>query len=237
MPSPPRPTAFRRIRLITMDLDDTLWPCAPTIRHAEQTLYQWLHERYPRITERHTMETMRERRMELTRRQPHLRHDLSALRVESLAHHAREAGYNEDLAHAALKVFLEARHAVRPYDDVAPVLRRLRQDHLLAALTNGNADVFRLELGELFHFAVSAADVGAGKPDPAMFRTACARAQVAVDEVLHVGDSPEHDIAGARAAGIRCVWLNRSGNSWPDGHEPPDTEIADLWALPALLNR
>jgi len=237
MPTSPRQTGYRRIRLITVDLDDTLWPCAPTIRHAEHTLYQWLSDHYPRITAHHTQETMRERRIELARQQPHLRHDLSALRVESLTHHAREADYPEGLAREALDVFLQARHAVQPYDDVTPVLRRLRQDYLLAALSNGNADVFRLEMGELFHFAVSAADVGIGKPDPAMFRAACRQAGVTTDEAVHVGDSPEHDIAGARAAGIRSVWVNRTGSPWPAGHAPPDTEITDLWALPALLAR
>ena len=73
MPKPPRHTGHRRVRLITIDLDDTLWPCAPTIHHAEQTLYEWLSDHYPRITEHHTQETMRERRIELARQQPHLR--------------------------------------------------------------------------------------------------------------------------------------------------------------------
>ena len=43
-----------RIRLISLDLDDTLWACPPVIRRAEQRVFDWLRRNYPLITARHS---------------------------------------------------------------------------------------------------------------------------------------------------------------------------------------
>jgi putative hydrolase of the HAD superfamily len=65
--------------------------------------------------------------------------------------------------------------------------------------------------------AVSSAEAGAAKPDPAIFELALRLAGVAASEALHVGDTAEEDVAGARAAGIRAVLLRRDrGDSLRD---------------------
>ncbi|GAG92930.1 unnamed protein product, partial [marine sediment metagenome] len=46
-------------------------------------------------------------------------------------------------------------------------------------------------------------------------------------EVLHIGDSPEHDVLGAANAGLRTVWLNRRGETWQHS-EKADFEAANL---------
>ena len=226
------------IRLITIDLDDTLWECEPVILRAEQAVYDWLAKYYPRITSRYTVTLMRERRIAMGGEDPRLRYDFSALRRASIAWHAREAGYpEEELVEAALEVFLAARNQVQLYDDVRPALGLLRRHYTLAALTNGNADLERIGLSDLFHFSLSPAAVGAAKPDPAMFLTACARAGVPHAAAAHVGDSPEQDMDGARAAGLRCIWMNRSGLNWTHDSVAPDAEISALHELGPLLAR
>ena len=55
-------------------------------------------------------------------------------------------------------------------------------------------------------------------------------------EVIHVGDNPEHDVAGAQSVGMYTVWMNAAGASWPGG-EPADEEIADLAELPEAVTR
>lgn len=224
------------IRLITIDLDDTLWECEPVILRAEQAVYDWLAAHCPRITSRYTVTQMRERRIGMRSEDPRLTYDFSALRRASIAWHAREAGYREEeIVEAALEVFLAARNQVQLFDDVRPALRILRRHYILAALTNGNADVERIGLSDLFHFSLCPAAVGAAKPDPAMFLTACDRAGVPHTEAAHVGDSPEQDMDGARAAGLRCIWMNRSGLSWTHDGVTPDAEIRALHELRPLL--
>ena len=68
-------------------------------------------------------------------------------------------------------------------------------------------------LGLLEHVdgVVTSADVGAAKPDAAMFERALALAGVEPAEAVHVGDSVENDVEGARAVGIRAVLVARDG--------------------------
>ncbi len=65
------------------------------------------------------------------------------------------------------------------------------------------------------------------KPDPAIFHMALEKAGVAAEDAVYVGDSPVADVPGAKAAGMRSVWINCAGIDWP-GDEPPDIEIRDL---------
>ena len=62
---------------------------------------------------------------------------------------------------------------------------------------------------------VTAAAVGAAKPDPRPFQVALERLGIDAAACLHVGDDPVTDIAGARAAGLSAVLLDRSGRA-PD---------------------
>jgi putative hydrolase of the HAD superfamily len=103
------------------------------------------------------------------------------------------------------------------YPDAAPALRELRERGLrLVAVSNWDcslpAVLERCGLGELLDGAVSSAVAGARKPDPAIFEPALALAGCEPDEALHVGDTPEEDVVGARAAGIRPLLLGRGGN-------------------------
>ena len=161
-----------KIRLITIDLDDTLWPCMPTIMHAENTLYQWLQQQRPQITDTYSMTELREKRGQLMQQQPELIHDLSEARRAHLRQLSEEFGYDHDWIEAGFEVFLEARQQVKFYDDVLPVLNELKQVFTLVALTNGNADIEKVGLSEYFDLQLSAADVFAAKPDPAMFHKA-----------------------------------------------------------------
>lgn len=226
------------IRLITIDLDDTLWACEPVILRAEQAVFDWLAAHFPRITNRYTVTQMRERRMAMRGEDPRLHYDFSALRRASIAWHAREAGYREeDVVEAALEVFLQARNQVQLYEDVRPALSALRRRYILGALTNGNADVERIGLSDLFHFSLCPAAVGAAKPDRAMFVAACEYTDVPMSAAVHVGDSPEQDMDGARAAGMRCVWMNRAGLAWTHSSAAPDAEIGALHELGPVLAR
>ena len=79
-------------------------------------------------------------------------------------------GEAERLARAGFEVFLASRHVIEYYGHAAEVLRALGRRYLIGALTNGNADVRRLDIGPLFHFAIQAGDVGMSKPAPGHVR-------------------------------------------------------------------
>ena len=115
-------------------------------------------------------------------------------------------------------------------------LQRLAGRFPIASLSNGNADLHRIGLGEYFVATVTARTVGVGKPHPRIFERAVACLGLPAAQVAHVGDDPLLDVQGAQRAGLVAVWLNRSGAAWPL-QRPPDIEIAELGALEPALER
>lgn len=165
---------------------------------------------------------------------PHLAHDLSALRRLTLAHALRESEADEALLEPAFEAFYAARNQVECYPDSLDALQRLAARLPVAALSNGNADLERIGLARHFAFQLGAREHGAAKPDPGIFLAACERLGCAPAEVLHVGDHAEFDVAGAaRAAraGLRACWLNRIGARWEREDLRPDLEFVTLTEL------
>ncbi|HKK14736.1 MAG TPA: HAD family hydrolase [Gammaproteobacteria bacterium] len=226
---------LKPIRLITLDLDDTLWPCAPVIRQAEIAHHEWLRHRAARLAEAHDVESLRAHRREVMRTHPHLAHDFTAVRLRSLALLLAQFGYPARLADQATAVFRQARNRVTPYPEVGAVLRALRQDYWLVSVTNGNCQVEHTPLADHFHLTLSAAETGAAKPDPALFRHALARTGVEPAQALHVGDDPELDVEAARRVGMATAWVNRTNAPWPAALAPPDHRLRELGTLPDLL--
>jgi FMN hydrolase / 5-amino-6-(5-phospho-D-ribitylamino)uracil phosphatase len=223
------------VRAIAFDLDNTLWDVEPVIERAETILGGWLQQHCPRITRHLTREDMRRAREELARREPHHAHDFSYLRVTALKAHAREHGYHEDIALTAFEVFLTARNQVAVFADVVPGLVRLAARYVLASLSNGNADLERIGLGQLFALSLNARQIGAAKPARRCFEELAQRLALPCAAIAYVGDDPHLDVAAARAAGLRTVWLERRARAWPDELVPADLMVADCRALAAAL--
>lgn len=210
MPTPPRrpwPKA------VLFDLDDTLWPIAPVILQAEQTLYAWLGQHAPRVAERFSIENLRQSRLVLLASKPEFHLDLGALRRAGLISAFEEAGENIDQVEHAMVHFFAARNAVIPYDDVVPGLLRLKGRALIGSISNGNADLQAIGLAHHFQVSVAAHQLGFAKPDAAIFHAACDALGVAPAEAVYVGDDVLLDVRAAQRAGLRAVWMNRTGSS------------------------
>jgi len=102
-------------------------------------------------------------------------------------------------------------------------------------VTNGNARLDRIGIDDLFDGFVSARSAGAAKPARRIFDAAVSAGGAEAHETLHVGDHPEVDVNGARAAGLRAVWLNRNGRDWPSELSQPDGVVRNLEELDHLL--
>ena len=234
-PFSPSVPALHRIRAITLDLDDTLWEIGPVIRRAEAELWDWLGEHYPAIPERFSTAAVEELRDEVIREYWAKTHDFRFLRKTVLARMATASGYTTDLVDDAFAVFDAARNRVELYPDVEPALARLADGYVVIAVTNGNASLERIGIRHLFDDVVTAAETGVAKPAAPIFHAAVARAGVAPDETLHVGDHPELDVAGASDAGLKTAWMNRVAATWPGHLAPPDATITTVTELADLL--
>jgi putative hydrolase of the HAD superfamily len=125
----------------------------------------------------------------------------------------------------------------RAYPEVPGVLAALRAQGLaLVVVSNWDVSLHGVladtGLAEAVDAALTSAEVGAAKPDPAIFARALeAAGGVAAADAVHVGDSLEADVAGARAAGLDAVLVARDGARATRGVRA----IGDLAALPGLL--
>jgi len=213
---------------ILLDLDDTLWPLAPSMTAAEQALRSFLAARAPATGLLLEGGRRAEIRAEVLADHADRRHDMTFTRQELLRRALSEAGEDESLASSAFTVFIEARRRVTPYPEVEAVLAKWSARYAIVAVSNGNADVMRTPLGRFFKAAINPETAGVPKPDPRIFLQACALAGVPPERALHIGDDPELDLIGARRAGLQGAWLLRPDHA----HRHPTDACGDWHPAP-----
>ncbi|KAA0950487.1 MULTISPECIES: HAD-IA family hydrolase [unclassified Pseudomonas] len=227
------------IKLITFDLDDTLWDNVPVIISAEASMREWLATHASLVGEL-PLEKFAGLRQQVLQRYPELKYRISVLRHRVLLHAFEEAGYPQpeatELADACFEAFIHARHQLTIFPEAEPMLQALGRQYMLGVITNGNADVQRVGLADYFKFALRAEDIGIAKPDARLFQEALQRGGVDASAAVHIGDHPGDDIAGAQQAGLRAIWFNPAGKAW-EAEQLPDAEIRSLTELPDLLAR
>ena len=221
------------IRCITFDLDDTLWAVDPVIRHANQTMFSWLTEHAPAFTKSYQLRDLVTLRKQVLEDAPEISHSVTLIRQAQLTYGLRQVGYSDEdaelLAAKAFEVFIRARQQVVFFEHAREMLSDLKEKgFLLGALSNGNADIHQVGLADLIDFQFKADDVGQMKPHPLMFQQMLEHTGLTPEQVIHVGDNPEHDIEGAAALGIRTIWVNIQGD---DQVVPADKTVTCLSQL------
>jgi len=220
------------IRLVTFDLDNTLWQVDAVIRRAEKEMRNWIQPHVPNYASYMNPENVASLRTRVMEENPRTRHDVSTLRIHMMRLAFEQCGLSQTeadtKAREAFDVFIQWRNTITFYDGAQDTLNALSQRYQLAALTNGNADIQKLGLGRYFSFAISAADVGSSKPGPEMFLEALRRAKVSPKQAAHVGDNPIDDIEGANRVGIHSVWVNFEGKT---DKVPARATVTDLPSL------
>ncbi len=165
------------------------------------------------------------------------------LTLETWRRTLQVCGYNdESLAQYAAKTHLRlAWDSYQPFADVAGLISAVRQARVPAALvTNGASDTQRhkieaMGIASWFNAFSISGETGAAKPDKRAFTVVLKALGVSGKKVWHVGDSLAADVAGANAAGLSSVWLNRDGTVRTKSDAQPDLEITSLSELAPYL--
>lgn len=221
------------IHAVCLDIDDTLIDFTASARNALCELIgrDDLWPAWQRITDEHSAMVV----------SGELDHD--AMRhARTKAFLAAQGAHVDDETAAAMEERRLARmtRGWRPFPDAVPCLDWLRAAGLrIAAVTNASgphqrARLTRLGLSRFIDVVVSAGELGAAKPDPVIFHTACAHLGAPPGATLHVGDRLDVDAQAARDAGLRGVWLDRDHAAARAG-EVGVPVIETLADLPALL--
>jgi putative hydrolase of the HAD superfamily len=149
---------------------------------------------------------------------------------------------DSSLVRTAVATYRELeRRAHRIYPEVPAVLDSVRRSgHRIGLITNGASGMQRGKLAAVglstaFDPTVVSSEVGVRKPDPGIFEHALVQAAVGPADAWHVGDNPWVDVRGAAAAGLRTVWVNRTGLEQPADAPRADLEVTTLDGLPGLL--
>lgn len=230
-----------KIKAITFDLDDTLWPLKPTLKRAELETYEWLKTHANKLTEQHSLREIGEFRYALFLNDPKMMNQISQVRIESIRQLAKKSGYSatdaSDIAEQSFNIHYQLRQQVNCYNGVENLLEQLSEKFVLGALSNGNADVSLTSLASVFSFSLSAEKINASKPDNAFFLQAHRKIEnlideaIAPEEILHVGDDFYCDIIGAHQFGFNTVWLNHNKDcEHPEFKKPLDIKTQSLKA-------
>jgi HAD superfamily hydrolase (TIGR01549 family) len=178
----------------------------------------------------------REKAVEGIKRHPELEHD-EEIWVAFTERIIRGMGGDADSAYecavAMTRAWEHAEH-FELFDDALPVLGELRAQGLklgLVSNTGRNLDEFVAHHGLEVDAALGSGAFGRTKPHPTIFRAVLERLEVEPSGAAMVGDSPEDDVAGARAAGIERAFLLDREDRYPE----VDDRLPDLFALPAAL--
>ncbi|WP_091629074.1 HAD family hydrolase [Amycolatopsis saalfeldensis] len=234
-PVGPEPWVPPQLRLVCLDIDDTLIDCTAAIRRTLAVLTGRgdLWPLWDLITEEHVAmvvagqlgyEVMHHRRTECF---------LAELGI--LADFAQVASFEErrrDILSQSWRLF----------DDVLPCLEWLRAAGLqLAAVTNASGTHQRRKIADLglapfFDHVAIAGELGVAKPDPLMFHSACLALGCDPAQAVHVGDKLDTDAIGAQDAGLGAVWLDRDDTSRTGERAPVGVHtVTTLAELPELL--
>jgi HAD superfamily hydrolase (TIGR01549 family) len=228
------------IKLITFDLDHTLWNPDTALRCAEQESHAWLADKVPAFAQLFPAQAFIDFRCQLRDETPALKHRISDIRRKAFHAALLQSGVNNEqaglLTEEAFAVFWHARQRVQIFPQTESLLSQLARSYTLGAISNGNACLQAIGMADYFAFHFAADDFPAAKPAADMFVAALTKMSCAAHETVHIGDHPVDDIEGAQAAGLKTVWVNFSGAAWPGQGKPPDHTVQALDDIPAAIS-
>jgi HAD superfamily hydrolase (TIGR01549 family) len=221
-----------KLRAVLFDVDFTLVKPGPDLGPEG---YQLLGRRFRLELDPSRYAEARAAAIETIERHPELDHDeeVWVLFTEQII---RGMGGDSDRAYeCAVEMTRAWEHAenFELYEDTLPVLAAIREHGLrigLVSNTGRDLDAFVAHHALDVDAAVGSGAHGKTKPHPAIFRSALDRLGVRAEEAAMVGDSPEDDVAGARALGMQAFLVDREGR-FPEAVD----RLPDLRALPAAL--
>ncbi|MFY1027970.1 HAD-IA family hydrolase [Actinobacillus seminis] len=238
--------SLQPFRAISFDLDDTLYDNREIIRQAEWYFIDYVKKR-GKIAE-FNQEYWQSWRNCMAQQFPHLTHDVTAWRAETLTallqFQQKSTVEITQICQQAMAIFFEWRNKIQLPRETVEILTALKPYYPLIAITNGNVDPKRIGLHYFDHYFRAGEAYPNGhfraKPHPDMFHHCATTLNITPQDILHVGDNLITDVQGALQAGCQSVWINLSGETiatFSEARLLPTVEINELSQLVAVTQQ
>lgn len=199
-------------KVISFDLDDTLYDNVPIMYHAEEAFAELLCDRYRLDPYARDPVFWKIIKRTLSDENKELLDDVTLLRAQGLikAFEILKKPLADGMQEALALVdeFVKIRSNFKVPVASCDLLSILAERYPLAALSNGNVDMQAIGIKDFFTFNLRPEFKGLKrKPSSDLFFKLASLCNVQPHEILHVGDEPSTDIKGAVEAGLQCAWL------------------------------
>lgn len=217
----------------------TLWDFEKVMRHSLALTLQELRRHVPdRATAQLTVDKMIDIRNTVAAELKGTTVDLEQIRLKAFQRTLKLIHWDDPALAAALnQLYLKHRFEdIELYPDAIPCLDALKDLFAIGLISNGNSDPEQCGLSGYFDFVILSQDIGVKKPHVAIFRFACAQVGCEPEQLMHIGDSLESDVARANGVGAISVWLNRQGER-NTSDIVPAFEICSLLEMTHIVER
>ena len=203
---------YRNIKLISFDLDNTLYDNEPVIKLAEEKSQKYLHQEFNKHHQRFNADQFLHYRKQLIDSEKYLLDDqdsqynnLSFLRQKVLLKCCHNLPNASQVAQKAFELFIEYRHKIIIPNEIISMLKALNRRYILVSATNGNCEADNLNFEGLFKKHYSATQGYRAKPHPAMLNQMTCDFKFNANQILHIGDSLIDDGGTAERAGCHFI--------------------------------
>ena len=222
-----------KIKVLSFDLDNTIYDCETVLRKAEAWFTQYLCDTYGLGGACLKYDFWAQIKSEVLHDNPELADDVTLLREVSLVEAFRrlKIPLENGLADAKklVDLFVEHRSSGFVHQDIYDMLSALKQKYPMVAISNGNLKPSKIMVDGYFERDFRPAVGGLRrKPFADMFIECAKFKNVKIDEILHIGDDPFTDVYGAVQAGCKCAWVYK-------GYTGVSPDEKNLKVLPDIL--
>jgi len=194
-----------QIKIISFDLDNTLYDNRPIIASAEHESHKYLEYEFSKQGKQYSKEMFIALRKFSIKSSPIEFENLSHLRQTILDQLCVDLDGGELIAKEAMDLFLARRIPQSVPTEIISMLEKLQEKYKLVAVTNGNCEVNKMSIGKYFCKDYSPQDGYRAKPHPEMLQQILREFKISPAQLLHIGDQEDSD--GKAAENADCPFI------------------------------
>ncbi|MRX28034.1 HAD-IA family hydrolase [Kangiella sp. HZ709] len=199
---------WHQIKVISFDLDDTLWDNSGVIEKCLAESYQYLCQREPLIKKHFTIDSMERITEQLIELEQPEYENMTVLRKAVIKQVLQEVNGDISLVNPAFAIFYHWRNQIVIPETTHRVLEYLARKYTLVATSNGNSNLKKVGLSDYFDRHLIAGIHGRAKPSAEMLSNLLEHYQIDGGQLVHIGDSILTDVMSAKAAGVQSLEMS-----------------------------